>query len=122
MKKITTFLIIFILPNILFAKSFREISTNIYNTYVSSTVNILIGLATLFFFYAIFKFVWVKANGADKEEAKGRLLWSVIALFIMFSFWGLIQITKESFDFNESFRYEKLDYIQYKPPKPGFGI
>ncbi len=121
MKKFLIFPI-FILPTLSFAVSFADLSKNIYNTYLTLTVNILTGLALLFFFYSIFKLMLAKSSGADKEGAKSNLLWSIIALFIMFSFWGLIKITKESFDFNDSYQIRNINFGDYKPETPGFKI
>jgi TRAP-type C4-dicarboxylate transport system permease small subunit len=50
----------------------------------------------LYFAYEIFKFM--KEEGADKAIYKGRVVQALAALFIWFTFFGIIQIVAKSFD------------------------
>jgi hypothetical protein len=53
-------------------------------------VPVLISFAVILFFWNVVKFV---AGGADDEarkEAKGMMIWSLVAIFVMVSIWGLI--------------------------------
>lgn len=53
---------------------------------------VLSGIAVIFFFWGIGQFI-LKDAGNDKtrEEGKKKILWSIIALFVMFSIMGIIK-------------------------------
>lgn len=64
------------------------------------TKNILGALTTLFasaalaaFFFGIVKFILGLRNGVEKDVTNGKqfMLWGLIALFVMFSVWGIIR-------------------------------
>jgi heme/copper-type cytochrome/quinol oxidase subunit 2 len=45
----------------------------------------------------------VRASDGDaREEAKGYVIWAVIALFVMVSVWGLVNILVRSFRLDNS--------------------
>lgn len=53
----------------------------------------LMGLAFVAFLLSIINFLWKRRSGDGDglEQAKGMLGWSVIALFVMVSVWGLVK-------------------------------
>ena len=54
-------------------------------------VPLLFGVALLFFFWGLVKFL---ANAGDKgaiEEGRNKMLWGVITLFVMLSVWSLVR-------------------------------
>lgn len=61
-------------------------------TIVTRLVPLAIGLAVLAFFWYLIQFIW---KGKEEAEAKkisiAGMGWSVFALFVMVSIWGLVQ-------------------------------
>ncbi len=60
-------------------------------TIVARLVPFLIGLAVLAFFWFIVEFIW-KGKDSPEEQKKARtgMFWSIVALFVMVSVWGII--------------------------------
>ena len=60
-----------------------------FATLVSLGTTIAFSLAFLFFFYNLYKFI-KSASAESKEEAKGKLAWSLVAIIVITSLWGII--------------------------------
>ena len=114
-KNLYTILISMFLPIIVFANdlTFRQFVLNIYNEFVASISYLFIAAAALFFAYGIF--VFMRSDDQKKKEvAKSRLLWGIIALFVMVSIWGIINILRYTFDLgDEDMRREQI-YQEFK--------
>ena len=60
-----------------------------FGTLVSLGTTIAVSLAFFFFFWNLFKFI--KAADADsKEAAQGKMVWSLVAIIVIVSLWGII--------------------------------
>ncbi len=101
MKKIITLLTIS--TSIIFANaagiSLTSIANSISEFIGGAIVNVLLSLATAAFFWSVIKFIWKRgggAAGAGLQEAKDTLMWSTIALFVMFSIWGIVGFFQSS--------------------------
>lgn len=57
---------------------------------ISALVPVVIGLAVLVFLWGIFKFL--TSQGEDKKNAKDVMLWGIVAIFVMVSLWGLVNL------------------------------
>lgn len=76
---------------------------------IDGILNWLIGLAAralpllilaalvLFLFGIVRRFFWAK-EGTDKGEAGKFILWGIVALFVMVSVWGLVNVLKGTFN------------------------
>ncbi len=86
-------LVILILPHIVFAQMFPTIKLMLVTlgTYVNIIIRILFGLAIIYFFYGMGQFILHAGNEKIREEGKQKMIWGVIALFVMFSIFGIIQ-------------------------------
>ena len=68
----------------------------VFGTIVNLGTTIAVSLAFLFFFFNLFKFI--KAGGDnEKEEAKGKMVWSTVAIIIIVSLWGIIAFVRAVF-------------------------
>ncbi len=57
----------------------------------NSLIPIAVTLAVLAFFWYLIKFIWVgKENAETKKEGLAGMGWSIVALFVMVSIWGLV--------------------------------
>lgn len=55
----------------------------------------LIALAVVWFIWNVFMFV-IK-DGEDKEKAKSSMIWGIVAIAVMVSVWGLVNILTSTF-------------------------
>lgn len=60
-------------------------------------VPLIFSLATLFFMWNLTMFIRSSDNSQKKEDARQRMVWGLIALFIMLSVWGIITILSNIF-------------------------
>jgi hypothetical protein len=45
-------------------------------------------LALLFFFWGVAQYIW--SQGDAKEDGRKRMIWGIVALFVMSTVWGLV--------------------------------
>lgn len=53
-------------------------------------IPIVFGLGLLFFFWGSAQFILNAADSKTRDDAKQRMLWGVIALFVMVSIYGIL--------------------------------
>ncbi len=62
---------------------------------VKSVIDLLIpivaGLALLYFFWGLAKFILHADNEDKREEGKQVMKWGIVALFVMVSIWGIVR-------------------------------
>jgi len=62
---------------------------------IDALIPIIIGLAVLVFLWGLLSYV--VAKDADKQkEARGVMIWGIIAIFVMVSVWGLVGILNQT--------------------------
>ena len=62
-----------------------------------SVFPLLIVLAIAFFLYGVIQYYINPNNIAERDKAKDYILWALIGLFVIVSFWGLIEILRGTF-------------------------
>ena len=60
--------------------------------YVQTLIAIIVGLTFLVFFYGLAQFMFKAGDTKAQTDGKNLMLWGTIALFVMFSFYGIINI------------------------------
>ena len=56
---------------------------------VTTTSFVAVGLAFLFFFWNLATFI-LSSDNDSKESAKGKMGWSIIAIFVIVAIWGIV--------------------------------
>ncbi len=59
----------------------------------------IITLTLLFFIWGIFKLIFYGKDSKERAEAKGYIVWGLIALAVMVSIWGLVNLLLSTFNF-----------------------
>lgn len=97
MKKNNFLLLAFVLtvivfPQITSAQMFptTKLLLGAIGGYVNTIIRILFGLALIYFFWGTAQFVLHAGDSKTREDGKQRMVWGVIALFVMFSIYGII--------------------------------
>jgi hypothetical protein len=81
------------------ALSLDSVANGIAEFIGGAIVNIMLSLATAAFFWSVIQFIWRRSGGAagsGLQDAKNTLMWSVVALFVMFSIWGIVGFFQSS--------------------------
>lgn len=90
MKKIILGSAVFLTPALAFAQ-LEEVKgwVDAAGQIVSALIPIAAALALLYFFWGLGKFI-LKAGDSDaQKEARGMMIWGIVALFIITSIWGI---------------------------------
>ncbi len=97
MKKKIILGLITIQPILAFAADDLEGVFDIVGKLITYAQYILIGLATLLFFYGLVKYILDTSKGGDGKDDKKIMTWGVVALFLMASVWGIVKIITGTF-------------------------
>lgn len=62
-------------------------------------VPFLIGIGLMLFFWGLAKFILAQSAGDQQGISGGRqlMIWGIVALFVMVSIWGIVQILANTF-------------------------
>lgn len=67
---------------------------------VISLVNLLIpllaGIALVTFFLGIIRYIWAAGDSHAKANGREIIIWGLVALFVIFSIWGIINLACDS--------------------------
>jgi uncharacterized membrane protein YidH (DUF202 family) len=63
---------------------------------------LLIGLGLIFFVWGLVTYILASGDEAAKEEGKRKMIWGIVALFIIVSVWGIVAILQTLFGVNVS--------------------
>src|SRR6185503_1047535 len=76
--------------------SFSRVVDTLNNTIVKSLATLFLSLGLLAFFYGVFMFVWGSREGKPEQITAGKKFmgWGLVALFVMFSVYGIIKMTQ----------------------------
>jgi uncharacterized membrane protein YidH (DUF202 family) len=98
MKKAIYPALLFALPFVVDAQTTRNGITGLLQL-VQNTINaiipIIIGLAVLVFLWGLLSYV-VSKDADRQKEARGVMIWGIIAIFVMVSVWGLVGILNQT--------------------------
>lgn len=72
------------------------------NDLINRLIPFIIALTILIFLWGVFKFVFSGGDGEQRKEAQGYMIWGIIALFVMVSVWGLVNILVRSFNLDNT--------------------
>ena len=58
-------------------------------------IPVVIAIGVLFFIWGLVQYIAASGDEAAKEEGKRKMIWGVIALFVIISVWGLVALLNE---------------------------
>jgi len=67
------------------------------DTLANGIIPLLIGLAVVGFIYGIIQYFLNSENEEKRKKGKEFMLWGIIALFVIISFWGIVNILQNTF-------------------------
>ncbi|MBP9771526.1 MAG: hypothetical protein KBD16_01215 [Candidatus Pacebacteria bacterium] len=77
------------------AKNLGEL-IKMFTSLVNPLIGLLTGLALLFFIWGIVQYILYAGDEKKKKSGKDTMVYGVIALFVLFSFWGIVRFLSES--------------------------
>ncbi len=92
------FSMLMVIPQVSFA-AFDKVKGLLrdFKSLLDLLIPIIFALALIFFFYGLAQFI---RSVSDKtiQEGKNKMIWGIIALFVMISIWGIIGYIGDSLD------------------------
>jgi hypothetical protein len=84
------------LPSVALAapRTFVEL-TNLVVNYINAGIGVALILGIVIYFYGITTGM-AKTAGGKTSEASKQLMWGLIALFVMFSVWGILALLRNT--------------------------
>ncbi len=80
-------------PTLVFAKTLDAVLTGIIDQ-IKDVPKLLLGVAVLYFMYAVLKYVGVE--GKEREKAAVAITWGLVALFVITATVGLVKLIQET--------------------------
>lgn len=92
--KTTVSLILVFLPYFVFAQTGLRVQSLIidFGGILSYMPGIIFGLAVIYFFWGTGQFILNAGDEKYRAEGKKRMFWSIIALFVFVSIYGIIRL------------------------------
>ena len=63
---------------------------------------IVVALALLYFFWGLATYILNAGNEDKKKSGRDIMIWGLIALFVMVSVWGIINVVRDTFQLNDT--------------------
>ena len=64
---------------------------------IGALTPLVVALALLFFFWGLAKYILAAGDESKQAEGRSIMIWGVVALFVMVSVWGLVQVLQQTF-------------------------
>jgi|GEM_PF-2411330 hypothetical protein len=76
--------------------TFASIVQNIVSL-INLTVGVLLALAVVVFFIGLVRYIRESGDAKGHAEAKERIIWSLVAIFVLVSIWGILAVMNTAF-------------------------
>lgn len=80
---------------------------------LSHVVLLLISFAVIFFLYGVLKYITAGGDAEKMKEYKNMMIYGIVSLFIMVSFWGVVNILRNTFDLEDNYVPEIPYFYEY---------
>lgn len=77
---------------------------------LSQMVIILVAFAVIFFLYGILKYITAGDDEEKRTKMKNVMIYGIIGLFVMISFWGIVNILINTFEL-DTYPYVDVPYF-----------
>ncbi len=81
--------------------NFSQLVTTVINSVLNPLVLLIVGVALVTFLWGVVKYM---GKSEDKDRAEGRklMVYGLVALFVMVSVWGLVNVLVHTFNFADN--------------------
>lgn len=87
-----------VLPSVAYGISnFGDLVNFVTDSILMGIIKLIFTLAVLFFVWGVMKFIRDADNPTKREEGRQFIIWGIIGLFVMASFYGLVRILENTF-------------------------
>jgi hypothetical protein len=68
----------------------------VFTDLINPLIGLMTGIAMLLFAWGVVQYILYAGDEKKKKSAKDTLVYGVVALFVLFSFWSIVQLLKNS--------------------------
>lgn len=101
-------------PLFAFAQTTLSSLVQEFNSLFVIIPSVIIGLAIVFFFWQTLRFFKVAQSDEERTQAKAMMVYSIVAIFVMISLWGIIALLMNTLQLDTD-RRNNLEEIIYDP-------
>ncbi|MDO8548056.1 MAG: hypothetical protein Q7R71_00040 [bacterium] len=65
--------------------------------FINLVVGVLSAIALVVFFWGLVRYIYHSDGATSRQEGKSSIMWGLIALFVLFSLFGILQILNIAF-------------------------
>lgn len=65
--------------------------------FLNTAAAIVIALAVVYFLYGVTQYIMQAGNEEKRTEARNTMIWGIVAIFVMVSVWGLVNLLQDTF-------------------------
>jgi len=69
---------------------------NIVAGLIQGATPIVVALALLYFFWGLASYILKSGDDEGQKKARNTMIWGILALFIMVSVWGIINVIRDT--------------------------
>lgn len=73
-----------------------------FGNIVDRLIPIVFTLGILAFFWGLVKYIFAQSSEDSKKDAKNIMIWSLVALFIMTSVFGIIKLARDTLNITDT--------------------
>ena len=88
------------IPEISFAITFQSLASFFIYIIVNPLVWIIIGFAVVYFLWGVAKYILHSGDVKAREEGRNMMIYGIIAIFVMVSMWGFVNLLVATFGLN----------------------
>ncbi len=78
---------------------------------ISTLIPIVVALGILFFIWGLVQFIFASGDEAAKDEGKRKMIWGVVALFVIVSVWGLVALLNQLTGVNQGIGFTPVSTV-----------
>lgn len=83
-------------PVVTFAADLQQI-LGVIGTLIGTATPIVVALALVYFFWGLGQFILGSSESEKRKEAIAIMIYGIIALFVMVSVWGIVNVLQTTF-------------------------
>ena len=101
-QKYYLFLIFFTAPSVVFAAGTLNDVEDAILSLLNSIIPLFLALAVTFFIWNVLKYINSGDNAELREQARAMMIYGIVAIFVLVSIWGFVDVLVDAFNLNNN--------------------
>ena len=116
--RIVSLFAIIMLPSVALAapRTFQELAA-MFVTFINAGIGVALIAGIVIYFYGVATSI-PKASTGDIDKLRAHMIWGIIALFVMFSVWGILALLRNTLfggaTYGSSYESYEMDCVSFE--------